>query len=160
MNTQNFINTLISNTNKDLSFILPDDTGLSGDLHITEIQNHKVDSVDCGGNAHQYDETVVQLWINETSDVHAEWSTDKAMKIFDIVGKKLTYKDDAELFIEFGDSNHSTIRYSVKNVRSDAERLIVDMTVKPTVCKPSQNRTKEMRTCCQDDRLKKTNGFF
>ena len=37
MNTQNFINTLVSNTNKDLSFILPDDTRLSGDLHITEI---------------------------------------------------------------------------------------------------------------------------
>lgn len=148
MNTSTFINTLVNNNGKELRFTLPDSTVLSGDLHITEIQNHHVDSVDCGGNAHQYDETVVQLWINENSDVHAEWSTDKAMKIFDIVGKKLTYKDDAELFIEFGDSKHSTIRYSVKNIRSDAERVVVDMTVKPTVCKPSLNRTEEMRACC------------
>lgn len=148
MNTSTFINTLVNNTGKELQFALPDGTIISGDLHITEIQNHYVDSVDCGGNAHQYDETVAQLWINENSDTHVEWSTDKAMKIFDIVGKKLTYKDDAELFIEFGDSNHSTIRYSVKNIQSDAERVVVDMTVKPTVCKPSLNRTEEMRACC------------
>lgn len=148
MNTSTFINTLVNNTGKELRFTLPDGTIISGDLHITEIQNHHVDSVDCGGNAHQYDETVVQLWINENSDVHAEWSADKAMKIFDLVGRKLTYKDDAELFIEFGDSNHSTIRYSVKNIRSDAERVVVDMKVKPTVCKPSLNRTEETGACC------------
>jgi hypothetical protein len=148
MNTQTFINTLVSNTNKDLSFILPDDTRLSGDLHITEIQNHKVDSVDCGGNAHQYDETVVQLWINETSKDVAEWRTEKALNIFEIVGEEIEYMDEAELFIEFGDSSHPTIRYSVERFVETSEDVTIMLTVKPTVCKPRVNTRVELAGCC------------
>ncbi|MFD2533207.1 DUF6428 family protein [Gracilimonas halophila] len=148
MNTQTFINTLVSNNSKELSFILPDDTRLSGDLHITEVQNHKVDSVDCGGNAHQYDETVVQLSINESSNNIAEWRTEKALKIFEIVGKKIEYKDDAELFIEFGDSSHPTIRYSVGRIVETSQDVTVMLTVKPTVCKPSLDTTGELAACC------------
>lgn len=148
MNSQIFIDTLVSNTNKDLSFILPDDTRLSGDLHITEIQNHKVDSVDCGGNEHQYDETIVQLWINETSSDVAEWRTEKALKIFEIVGKKIEYRNDAELFIEFGDSSHPTVRYSVGRIVETSQDVTIMLTVKPTVCKPSLSKTEEMGVCC------------
>lgn len=148
MNTQNFIKSLVNNTNKDLSFILPDDTRLSGDLHITEIQNHKVDSVDCGGNAHQYDETVVQLWINEASDDVAEWRTEKALKIFEIVGEKMDYMDEAELLIEFGDSSHPTIRYSVGRIVETPQDVTIMLTVKPTVCKPRINSSKDMAGCC------------
>jgi hypothetical protein len=149
MNTLNFIETLISNTGKELQFTLPDHTTISGDLHITEIQNHTVDSVDCGGNAHQYDETVVQLWINEVSTDVAEWRTEKALKIFEIVGKKIEYKDDAELFIEFGDSAHPTIKYSVKEIESDGEKVNVVLMVKQTACKPKLNlEASKTGACC------------
>jgi hypothetical protein len=148
MNTNTFINTLVSNTNKDLSFILPDDTRLSGDLHITEIQNHKVDSVDCGGNAHQYDETVVQLWINEDSRDVAEWRTEKALKIFEIVGEKIEYKDEAELLIEFGDSSHHTIRYAVGRIVETPQDVTIMLIVKPTVCKPRVDTTGQLAGCC------------
>jgi len=148
MNTSTFIQSLVQNSGKELQFKLPDGSIISGDLHITEIQNHHIDSVDCGGNAHQYDETVVQLWINENSKNHVEWKTEKALSIFEIVGKKIEYRDDAELFIEFGDSNHPTIRYSVKDIYEGAERMTVDMTVKPTVCKPSLTGTPKMEACC------------
>lgn len=148
MNTSTFINTLISNTGKELQFTLPDQTILSGDLHITEIQDHKVNSVDCGGNAHSYDETVVQLWINECSGKTAEWTTDKAIKIIDLVGKNIAYKKDAELFIEFGDSAHPTIKYSVKDIESGSERVQISLMVKPTVCKPSLTKTETAGACC------------
>lgn len=148
MNTQTFINTLVSNTNKDLSFILPDDTRLSGDLHITEIQNHAIDSVDCGGNAHQYHETVVQLWINETSGDDAEWRTEKALKIFEIVGEKIDFNDEADLLIEFGDSTHPTIRYSVARMVETSKGLVIMLKVKPTVCKPKMNASEELAGCC------------
>lgn len=148
MNTSTFINTLVNNNGKELRFTLPDSTVLSGDLHITEIQNHHVDSVDCGGNAHQYDETVVQLWINESSKDVAEWRTEKALKIFEIVGKKIEYNDEAELFIEFGDSSHPTIRYSVRRIVETAQDVTIMLTVKPTVCKPSLDTTGELAACC------------
>ncbi len=148
MNTSTFTQTLVNNTGKKLQFSLPDETTISGDLHITEIQNHLVHSVDCGGNAHEYKETVVQLWINEHSKQDAKWSTNKAMKIFDIVGENIEYQDDAELFIEFGDSTHPTIRYSVNKIHTDTEKVMVDLMVKPTVCKPSLTRTAKVGACC------------
>ncbi|MDR9365450.1 MAG: DUF6428 family protein [Balneolaceae bacterium] len=148
MNTSTFIHKLISNSGKKLQFVLPDQTVISGDLHITEIQHHSVDSVDCGGNPHSYDETVIQLSVNEWSDTVADWTTDKAIKIIDIVGQEKSYKDNAELFIEFGDSNFSTIRYSVAKIDVTAENVSVRMTVKPTVCKPSLNARKQLAICC------------
>lgn len=148
MNTLKFIETLVSNTNKDLSFILPDDTKLSGDLHITEIQNHKVDSVDCGGNYHQYNETVVQLWINESSKDKAEWRTEKALKIFEIVRKKIEYNNEAELLIEFGDSAHPTIRYSVARIVDTFRHVTIMLSIKPTDCKPRLTSTSKAGACC------------
>ncbi|MFP8487859.1 DUF6428 family protein [Gracilimonas sp. Q87] len=139
---------LVSNTKKDLSFILPDNTRLSGDLHITEIQNHSVSSVDCGGNPHQYDETVVQLWINEASKDIAEWRTEKALKIFEIVGEKIEYKDQAELLVEFGDSIHSTVLYSVGSIIETTRDVTIMLTVKPTVCKPRVDTSGELAGCC------------
>lgn len=148
MDTSTFIEILISNTGKNLQFILPDQTKLSGDLHITEIQHHSVDSVDCGGNPHSYNETVVQLWINERSNSNAEWTTNKAIKIIDIVGQKRAYNHKAELLIEFGDSTHQTIRYSVAQIEANDDTVSVQMTVQPTVCKPSLNVRKKLASCC------------
>ncbi|NBC05237.1 MAG: hypothetical protein GVY20_16255 [Bacteroidetes bacterium] len=148
MNTSTFIHKLISNSGKKLQFVLPDQTAISGDLHITEIQHHSVDSVDCGGNSHSYNETVVQLWKNERSNKTAKWTTDKAIKIIDIVGQEKSYKDNAELYIEFGDSNHPTIRYSIDSYDSTTESVSIQLNVKPTVCKPKLTVGKELVSCC------------
>jgi hypothetical protein len=148
MNTSTFTEILISNTGKKLQFVLPDETTISGDLHITEIQHHSVDSVDCGGNSHSYNETVVQLWLNDQSNKIAHWTTDKAIKIIDIVGQKRSYKDDAELLIEFGDFNHPTIRYSIGSVNTTDDSVTIQLKIKPTVCKPSLNVGKKLAGCC------------
>lgn len=148
MHTSKFIQKLLSNSGKKLQFILPDQTAISGDLHITEIQHHSVDSVDCGGNPHSYHETVIQLSVNECSDKVADWTTDKAIKIIDIVGQEKPYKDNAELFIEFGDSNHPTIRYSIESINTTGALVTIQLNVKPTVCKPSLNIGKQMAACC------------
>lgn len=148
MNTSAFIKTLISNTGKNLQFVLPDHAVISGDLHITEIQHHTVHSVDCGGNSHSYNETVLQLSVNKRSNSIAKWTTDKAIKIIETVGQKSTYQDNAELLIEFGDSAHPTIRYSIANIDAGSEDVSVRMTVKPTVCKPSLKAGKQLASCC------------
>ncbi|NBC64332.1 MAG: hypothetical protein GVY07_01545 [Bacteroidetes bacterium] len=148
MNTSTFIHKLISNSGKKLQFVLPDQTVISGDLHITEIQHHSVDSVDCGSNPHSYHETVIQLSVNEWSDKVADWTTDKAIKIIDIVGQKSSFNDDAELFIEFGDSEHPTIRYSVESVFTTDALVAIQLNMKPTVCKPSLNIGKQKAACC------------
>lgn len=147
MNTLTFVETLISNTGKKLQFVLPDQTLISGDLHITEIQHHSVNSVDCGGNSHNYSETVFQLSVNERSNKIAKWTTDKAIKIIDIVGEKRSYKDDAELLVEFGDSEHPTIRYSIGSVDTTDDSVTIHLKVNPTVCKPNLNVGKQVVGC-------------
>lgn len=148
MNTSTFIETLISNTGKELQFVLPDESVLSGDLHITEIQHHSVDSVDCGGNSHSYNETVFQLSLNERSNKIVNWTTGKAIKIIDTVAEKSSYKNEAELLVEFGDSSHPTTRYSIAKIDVNHENVSVRMTVKPTVCKPSLKVGKQLASCC------------
>lgn len=148
MNTSTFIETLISNTGKKLQFVLPDQSMITGDLHITEIQHHSVNSVDCGGNSHTYNETVLQLSINESSTSNAKWTTDKALKIIDTVGKKSHYHDHAGLLIEFGDTARPTIRYSIRKIEESTDTVSVRLSVKPTVCKPSLNAGKKMVSCC------------
>ena len=148
MNTSTFIEILQSTEEKKLEFILPDETVLSGDLHITEIQHHNVNSVDCGGNLHSYNETVVQLWINERVDSKADWTTDKTLKIIDIVGQKTDYINDAELLLEFGDSRHPTVRYSIGKIEESIDTLSLRLAVNPTVCKPSLNAGNELVSCC------------
>ena len=148
MNTSTFIETLILHTGKKLEFVLPNETVLSGDLHITEIQHHSIKSVDCGGNPHSYYETVVQLSINERSNTSAIWTVEKAIKIIDVVANEQSFVNDAEVLIEFGDSNHPTIRYSIGKIEAVSEMVSIHMRLKSTVCKPSLNVGKELESCC------------
>lgn len=148
MNTSPFIETLVTNTGKKLHFILPDQTEISGDLHITEIQHHTVNSVDCGGNPHSYNETVFQLSLNERSKNEVTWTTDKAIKIIDIVSQKSSYKDHANLLIEYGDTSHPTTRYSIERIDTTPDDVSILMIINPTVCKPSLIVGKQLASCC------------
>ena len=64
---------------------------MKGDLHITEVKNVTVASVDCGLNAHDFKETIIQLWVNELSGVEAEWTGEKALNILHKVGLTQRY---------------------------------------------------------------------
>ncbi|MCG8373130.1 MAG: DUF6428 family protein, partial [Balneolales bacterium] len=74
MKTIDFLHTL-NHSNKKLSFLLPGSEVISGDLHITEVKNTHIISTDCGGNSHEFEETVIQLWINENSGLTPKWTT-------------------------------------------------------------------------------------
>lgn len=134
MKTSEILNTL-NQENKELEFLLPDGESITGDLHITEIKNVNVDSTDCGGNTHSFEETIIQLWLNEESNRVADWTIEKARKIFDIVGAQRPYLMDAEAYIEFGDSSHLTSKYGFV-AKKVGEKLVLQLEEEKTVCKP------------------------
>lgn len=143
MKTSEFLNK-INESDRALYFQLPDGEIIEGDLHITEVKNINIDSTDCGGFKHSFKETVIQLWLNEGSSKTENWTTSKATKIFDIVGKQREYLYDAEAFIEFGDSKHVTSKYAVSMDEKSDELTVLLKTVYPQ-CKP---RLFSMKACC------------
>ncbi len=143
MKTSELLNS-INEINRALIFKFPDGELIEGDLHITEVKNVHVDSTDCGGFKHSFQETIIQLWLDEESTKTENWTTDKATKILNIVGKQRDYLLDSEVFIEFGDSKHITSKYAIEIVENDNTMTIQLANVYPQ-CK---QRTLMKNACC------------
>ena len=62
MKTQEFLNVLKENENKALLFEYNEGQFVDTNYHITEVKNTVIHSVDCGGRADQWNETIIQLW--------------------------------------------------------------------------------------------------
>ena len=137
MKTYNLFEALNSNSGKTLNFILSDGKSITGDLHITEVKNVLVESVDCGSNEHLFRETIIQLWVNESSDKEVIWTTEKALDILNKVGAKKKYDTESEVYFEFGDSSSATAKYSIESIEEEEDQLNINLFVMPTVCKPS-----------------------
>lgn len=137
MKTQEFLQLLEEHSGKELVFEYRNSAFVPKAYHITEIKSQHVDSVDCGGNAHSYDETVVQLWVSGNEEVERNMLTEKALKIFNIVDGKKPLLQDTPIFFEWGFGNLATSIYEVKNVQIEEEKITVQMFVPPTVCKPN-----------------------
>ena len=145
MNTSELFKTFEKNPTKKLQFILPDGREVKGDLHFTEVKSVTVKSVDCGSNAHSFNETIIQLWLNERSGKEAEWLGSKAINILDKVGSAQHLDPDSEVYFEYGDSLSQTAKYSIDSVNYEKEDLLIQLYVKPTECKPSRNKA---LACC------------
>ncbi len=145
MKTEYLFEKLDKNLTNRLRFILPNGREIQGDLHFTEVKSITVNSTDCGSNSHSFNETVIQLWLNERSGKEAEWSGRKAINILNKVGSKLRFDLESEAFIEYGDSVSQTAKYSIESMNRVGDDLIVNLFVKPTECKPSRNKA---FACC------------
>ncbi|RNC79343.1 MAG: hypothetical protein ED557_14765 [Balneola sp.] len=144
MKLPDLIKTLEENPNQEIIFRLNDGRELGGDLHITEVKNAIIESVDCGSNAHQFKETIIQLWINEDSDIVAKWSAGKALRILKKTIRTDYKGSNSEVYFEFGDSITPVSKYSF-TIAVNPDRIIFDMFVEATACKPRLN--KELACC-------------
>ncbi|MBO6525369.1 MAG: hypothetical protein JJ971_16185 [Balneolaceae bacterium] len=139
MKTKYLFEELDKNLTKKLRFILPDGREVQGDLHFTEIKSITINSMDCGSNSHSFNETVIQLWLNERSAKQAEWPGRKAVNILNKVGSKQRFDLESEVYFEYGDSITQTAKYSIESLNQVGEDLEVHLFVKPTECKPRRN---------------------
>ena len=137
MKTGNFLQLLEQNHGKELVFEYRDNAFVPKAYHITEVKTQHVDSVDCGGFSHSYDETVVQLWVSGTEEKERNMEAEKALKIFNIVDGKKPLLRDTPIYFEWGFGNLATSIYEVKNIKEEEGKIIVQMSVPPTVCKPA-----------------------
>lgn len=136
MNTQEFLENLNTHVTSRLRFILPKGKEIKGDLHITEVKSIHINSMDCGSNEYEYEETVIQLWNNEDSTKEANWLGSKAIQIFNEVQSRQKLYLESEAFIEYGDNVMPTSKYSIESIVKAQNDLMINLFVKPTECKP------------------------
>lgn len=156
MKTQKFFQILKENQNKTLEFEYPTSDLLNLQLlpptyHITEVKNHKIDSVDCGGREHSFNETVTQLWVNEKEELRRPWTAGKALSIYQKVDKVRPIDQSTDMLFEYGIKSLQRIIYGIGNVIVQNDSVRIQLSNLPTMCKPreeSKHASKAVAACC------------
>lgn len=145
MKTSEFISALRTAPQNQLTFVSADGHTIHAGYHLTELKAASFDTVDCGGQLNQWQETVVQLWVPEDADGEYMVSA-KFLKIFDKVAGMIPLNFDVEIRVEYGDENFPPSIYHVRSVTHDAETTQVLLEPPATTCK-----ARHRQSCCTSE---------
>lgn len=118
--------------------------------HVTEVKAVTYSTMDCGGVADDWKETVIQLW-NPGDEPEREYMTvKKFLAIYDRVVEHIPVSTNAELRFEYGDTYRPAIMYHVERTPSVSttqviltlpifQRLISPVITPPVVCSNVQS---------------------
>jgi hypothetical protein len=147
MKTSEFITLLRRTPGKHLVFVNDEGTTIHSGYHLTELKAGSLDTVDCGGQKNQWNETIVQLWVPQEAD--EEFMTaGKFLSIYDKVAGMIALDPDAEIRIQYGDENFFPSNYDVDLVTQDDESIRVQLRPPQTTCKARDRRTEAGVSCC------------
>ena len=131
-----FLDVLSANTDKELLFEYAPGLLVGANYHITEVKNVHIDSVDCGGQADSWDETIIQLWESPDEIGKKDYMTVvKALQILQVVSKVKAFKMNSKIKIEYSNSQFHTANLDIKNVTVKEGQLILNLHVLSTDCK-------------------------
>jgi hypothetical protein len=132
MTLETFVNILTENPNKSLLFEVAPQVYAGSHCHLTEIKTAKISSVDCGGQKHEWIETVFQLWENPKEIGKAAYlKTDKILEIVSKVNAVSALHAETSLKIEYGNALFPKAQLDIRHV---------------VASEPTTNRTIAQRT--------------
>ena len=146
MNTQDFLSRLEALPNQALIFDYGDGTVKPG-YHVTEVMNVTYESMDCGGQANFWRETIVQLMGPSIKGKSAYMTTEKFLKIYKKVAASVPVRTESEMRFEYGDSTHPALHYHVSDVRQNGDTIVIHLTQPGVTCKAT-DRKLESVSCC------------
>lgn len=135
MNTQSFIQTLESYPTRPLVFDYGSGRRVAPGYHVTEVMNVTYETMDCGGQANFWRETVVQLQGPSAKDAPEFMTTDKFLGIYRRVVASVPVRPDSEVRLEYGDALSPAIRYHVGAVAESEGHLVIFLTSPGVTCK-------------------------
>ena len=136
MKTQEFLNVLNENKSKALLFEYQENQFVDTNYHITEVKNTVIHSVDCGGNADQWNETIIQLWESPKEKGKIGYlKVQKAAEIFDRVHAIHPLDKDAIVKFEYSNEHFHKAQLEVERIEATKSKLIVQLFVSQTDCK-------------------------
>lgn len=146
MNTQSFIEVLESHPNQPLVFDYGDGRQVAPGYHVTEVMNVTYESMDCGGQANFWRETIVQLQGPGKKDKPEFMSTNKFLSIYNKVVASVPVQADSEVRLEYGDANSPATHYHVGSIAEQNGHLIVFLTPPGVTCKGASRTS--TAACC------------
>ncbi|MEY2546224.1 MAG: hypothetical protein QOG48_1341 [Verrucomicrobiota bacterium] len=148
MKTSEFIAQLRAEPNKSLIFVNGDGETIHRGYHLTEIKAAKFDTVDCGGEKNQWNETIMQLWVPQNERGDELMTAGKFLSIYDKVSRMIDVDLTAEIRFEYGDENFFPSNYHVESIAEDDDTLRVELRPPQTMCKARDRRSADASCCC------------
>src|SRR5207248_4884609 len=145
MKTNEFISELRRAPENQLLFVDGNGHAVHTGYHLTELKAASLDTVDCGGQANQWQETIVQLWVPANPNDNY-MSTDKFLKIFDKVRGMIPLNFDAAIRVEYGDENFFPSTYDVRTITHAEDMTLVLLQAPETTSKARDRRHKLTRS--------------
>ena len=122
MEFKNFKETLVANHDKSLVFVLPDRSEVRRGFHLTEIKKATLATIDCGGEEHNWNETIIQLWSpKETTEKTMKGKT--AAGILRKSDDRLRLLDSSTVVFEFGEGARENLYPTLVSVVGDELRI-------------------------------------
>lgn len=146
MNTQEFISRLEALPNQALIFDYRDGRVKPG-YHVTEVMNVTYESMDCGGQANFWRETIVQLMGPNITDKNEYMTTQKFLSIYKKVAASVPVRAESEMRFEYGDVTHPAIHYHIGDIRQEGEAVTIFLTRPGVTCK-AVDRKLDGVSCC------------
>jgi Family of unknown function (DUF6428) len=116
--------------------------------HVTEVKAVTYSTMDCGGVADSWKETVIQLW-NPGDEPEREYMTvKKFLAIYDRVAEHIPVSDNAEVRFEYGDTHRAAASYHVDRLESREALILVHLRAPAVTCK-ARDRKKTSTTAAQ-----------
>jgi hypothetical protein len=147
MKTQDFISRLREAPAKRLVFTNLDGVTIHGGYHLTELKAASFDTVDCGAQKNQWNETIVQLWVPEEEENGEFMTAAKFLSIYDKVAHLIPLDATAEIRFEYGDENFSPSNYHVEMISENEAELRVQLRLPQATCK-ARDRREAGAACC------------
>ncbi len=147
MKTQDFISRLREAPAKQLVFANAEGARIHGGYHLTELKAASFDTVDCGAQKNQWNETIVQLWVPENEENGEFMTAQKFLAIYDKVARLIPLDSTAEIRFEYGDENFPPSNYHVGKISENEAELRVQLRLPQTTCK-ARDRREAGAACC------------
>lgn len=146
--TDRFLDTVRAAPPLPLEFQLNRQTLVPAGYHVTEVKAVTIESMDCGGKANAWKETVVQL-MDGTPDEAREgfMTTQKFLSIYDRVAARIPVHADAEIRFEYGNVDNPAMQYHLVNVEVQRERVVVELARPGVTCKAT-GASSSAGQCC------------
>ncbi|WP_298756209.1 DUF6428 family protein [uncultured Psychroserpens sp.] len=158
MKTQELFSILEQNQDKSLLFEYIPNAFVGANYHITEVKHITINSVDCGAQTDNWNETIIQLWESPSEIGKTDFmSVYKALGILNKVGKMKPYDLNAEVKFEYSNKTFHTAQLFVSDFTIENNKLIIKLSVEQTDCKAKEacgvpDQKKELVTndepCC------------
>jgi hypothetical protein len=103
--------------------------------HVTEVKSVSYMTMDCGGLANSWRETVIQLRNPGDEPAPEHMTVQKFLAIYERVAKHVPISNDAELRFEYGDAGQPALSYHVQRIEERGELTLVQLKAPIVSCK-------------------------